>query len=139
MAGAAGGVYATHMRSEMADILDAMHEAGDCAFDAGVPLIISHHKCAGPDNWGRTQETLPLIDELAKRQEISMDVYPYVAGSTVLREDLVDGIIRLISVGGEHGYRAVTWAERSEDRRLIGYYRTLRAAANSAADPGARV
>lgn len=91
-----GGVYATHMRSEMADILDAMHEASDCAFDAGVPLIISHHKCAGPGNWGRTRETLPLIEELAKRQEISMDVYPYVAGSTVLREDLVDGIIDVL-------------------------------------------
>jgi N-acyl-D-amino-acid deacylase len=90
------GVYATHMRSEMADILDAMHEASDCAFEAGVPLIISHHKCAGPTNWGRTKETLPLIDELAGRQDISMDVYPYVAGSTVLREDLVDGIIEVM-------------------------------------------
>ncbi|HET6828743.1 MAG TPA: D-aminoacylase [Ramlibacter sp.] len=88
-----GGVYATHMRSEMAQILEAMHEASDCAFQAGVPLIISHHKCAGPANWGRTRETLPLIEKLAQRQAISMDVYPYVAGSTVLREDLVDGII----------------------------------------------
>lgn len=91
-----GGVYATHLRSEMADILDAMHEASDTAFDAGVPLIISHHKCAGPANWGRTAETLPLIDDLARRQEIAMDVYPYVAGSTVLREDLVDGIIDVL-------------------------------------------
>ena len=54
------GVYATHLRSEMADILDAMHEASDTAFAAGVPLIISHHKCAGPANWGRTLQTLPL-------------------------------------------------------------------------------
>lgn len=88
-----GGVYATHMRSEMADILEAMHEASDCAFEAGVPLVISHHKCAGPANWGRTRETLPLIDALAARQDIAMDVYPYVAGSTVLREDLVDEVI----------------------------------------------
>jgi N-acyl-D-amino-acid deacylase len=56
-------------------------------------MIISHHKCAGPANWGRTLQTLPLIEALAKRQEIAMDVYPYVAGSTVLREDLVDEII----------------------------------------------
>jgi len=91
-----GGVYATHMRSEMADILEAMHEAGDCAFEAGVPLVISHHKCAGPANWGRTRQTLPLIDTLAQRQDIAMDVYPYVAGSTVLREDLVDGIIDIM-------------------------------------------
>jgi N-acyl-D-amino-acid deacylase len=88
-----GGVYTTHMRTEMASILEAMHEASDTAFEAGVPLIISHHKCAGPQNWGRTLETLPLIEQLAKRQDIAMDVYPYVAGSTVLREDLVDEII----------------------------------------------
>ncbi len=91
-----GGIYATHMRSEMADILEAMHEASDCAFEAGVPLVISHHKCAGPANWGRTRETLPLIDTLALRQDIAMDVYPYVAGSTVLREDLVDGVIEVM-------------------------------------------
>ena len=88
-----GGVYATHLRSEMASILEAMHEAGDTAFSAGVPLVLSHHKCAGPANWGRTLQTLPLVEALAQRQEISMDVYPYVAGSTVLREDLVDGVI----------------------------------------------
>jgi N-acyl-D-amino-acid deacylase len=96
-----GGVYATHLRSEMAQIIEALHEAGDCAFAAGVPLVISHHKCAGPANWGRTRETLPLIEALAARQPIAMDVYPYVAGSTVLREDLVDGVIDVM----------LTWSE----------------------------
>jgi N-acyl-D-amino-acid deacylase len=90
------GVYATHLRTEMADILDAMHEASDTAFAAGVPLIMSHHKCAGPANWGRTLQTLPLIDRLNERQEVAIDVYPYVAGSTVLREDLVDGVIDVL-------------------------------------------
>lgn len=41
-------------------------------------------------------------------------------------------VVRLLSVGGELGYRAVTWAERSEDRTLIGYYRNLRAATMAA-------
>jgi N-acyl-D-amino-acid deacylase len=100
-----GGVYATHLRSEMAQIIEALHEAGDCAFDAGVPLVISHHKCAGPANWGRTRETLPLIDALAARQPIAMDVYPYVAGSTVLREDLVDGVIDVM----------LTWSDAFPD------------------------
>ena len=88
-----GGVYTTHLRSEMQHIIEALHEAGDTAFAGGVPLVISHHKCAGPANWGRTTETLPLIEQLAKRQPVAMDVYPYTAGSTVLREDLVDGVI----------------------------------------------
>lgn len=38
-------------------------------------------------------------------------------------------VIRLIEVRGERGYRVVTWAPASEQRRLVGYYRTLRSAA----------
>lgn len=37
-------------------------------------------------------------------------------------------IVRLLQIGGERGYRCVTWAQRSEDRRLVGYFLTLRAA-----------
>lgn len=91
-----GGVYATHIRDELAGILPALQEAALTAKQSGLPLVISHHKCAGPANWGRTKETLPLIEELAKGQPIGMDVYPYTAGSTVLREDLVDGIIDVL-------------------------------------------
>lgn len=91
-----GAIYTTHLRDEMQAIIEALHEAGDTAFKAGVPLVISHHKCAGPANWGRTVETLPLIEQLAARQPLAMDVYPYVAGSTVLREDMVDGIIDIM-------------------------------------------
>jgi N-acyl-D-amino-acid deacylase len=91
-----GGVYATHLRDEMAAILEAMFEAADTAFEAGVPLIFSHHKCAGPANWGRTRETLPLVERFAARQDVGLDVYPYLAGSTVLREDLVDGVIEVL-------------------------------------------
>lgn len=41
-------------------------------------------------------------------------------------------VVRALEVAGERGYRAVTWAERSEDRQLIGYWRTLRAACEGA-------
>ena len=50
----------------------------------------------------------------------------------VSQGELRYAVIVLLELGGERGYRAVTWAERSEDRRLIGYYRTLRAAAMAA-------
>jgi len=94
-------VYATHIRDELAGILPALQEAALTARQSGLPLVISHHKCAGPDNWGRTRETLPLIEQLARGQEIGMDVYPYTAGSTVLREDLVDGVIDILITGSE--------------------------------------
>ncbi len=96
-----GGVYATHIRDELAGILPALQEAALTARQSGLPLVISHHKCAGPANWGRTRETLPLIEQLAQGQEIGMDVYPYTAGSTVLREDLVDGIIDVLITGSD--------------------------------------
>ncbi len=101
VAAQAGGVYATHIRDELDGIVAAMEEAARTARRAGLPLVLSHHKCAGPANWGRTHETLALMDHLATRQAIGLDVYPYTAGSTVLREDLVDGLIDIIITGSE--------------------------------------
>lgn len=96
-----GGLYATHVRDELQGILEAVDEAATAARLAGATLVLSHHKCAGPANWGRTCETLPLIERLARTQPIGMDVYPYTAGSTVLREDLVDGVIDILVTGSE--------------------------------------
>ena len=96
-----GGVYATHIRDELEGILDAMLEAAGTAKQSGLPLVLSHHKCAGSANWGRTLQTLPLVDKLAQEQELAMDVYPYTAGSTVLREDLVDGVIDILITRSE--------------------------------------
>lgn len=86
---AAGGVYATHMRDETVNVLASIDEAVATAGTARLPLVISHHKCAGPENWGRTRETLPHIEAAAARQPVNLDVYPYTAGSTTLRADLV--------------------------------------------------
>ena len=96
VAGDAGGIYTTHIRNEMNDVFAALDEAFDAARRGNVPVVISHHKCAGPQNWGRTTQTLAHIDAARARQPIGLDAYPYVAGSTVLRADLVDGIIDVI-------------------------------------------
>lgn len=96
-----GGVYATHIRDELEGILPALQEAAQTARQAGLPLVLSHHKCAGAANWGRTRETLPLIDALGRGQPVSLDVYPYTAGSTVLRTDLVDGVIDILITGSQ--------------------------------------
>jgi N-acyl-D-amino-acid deacylase len=49
-----------------------------------VPVVVSHHKCAGAKNWGRTRETLAFFDEMRQRQEIACDCYPYSASSSTL-------------------------------------------------------
>ncbi len=96
-----GGLYVTHIRSEMDGVLDAMQEAADAAGAGRVPWVLSHHKCAGPRNWGRTIETLALVDRLAAKQDVGLDAYPYTAGSTLLREDLVDGVIDILIARSE--------------------------------------
>lgn len=78
------GLYTTHMRTEYDGIIDAMLEAFQVGRHGQVPVQISHHKCAGANNWGRTTETLALIEKYQQRQEINCDVYPYRAGSSNL-------------------------------------------------------
>ncbi len=91
-----GGVYATHMRDEMDMVLESIDEALATAGRARAQLVISHHKCAHPRNWGRTRETLPKLEAAARTQPVNVDVYPYVAGSTNLRMDLVTTEYRIM-------------------------------------------
>ncbi len=93
---AAGGIYTAHIRDEYDGVAEALTEAFDVSRDGRVPLVISHHKCAGVKNWGRSGETLDLIDRARAGQSVHLDCYPYAAGSTVLREDLADGQIDVL-------------------------------------------
>ena len=95
------GVYTAHLRDEYDYVLDALQEAVETASQGQVPLIVSHHKCAGMQNWGRTTETLALLDEAGKTQPVNIDCYPYTAGSSVLDPELVDGRIKIL----------VTWSK----------------------------
>ncbi len=82
-------VYATHMRDEGDHVVEAVEETLRTGRDAGVPVVISHHKCAGRSNYGRSGETLKLIDEARAGQAAGLDVYPYTASSTVLLPEFV--------------------------------------------------
>ncbi len=81
---AAGGLYVTHMRDESKDVLRSIEETLQIGRAVNAPVVISHHKCAMPENYGRSVETLPRIDAAAQTQRVDFDVYPYAAGSTVL-------------------------------------------------------
>ena len=79
-----GGMYVTHMRDEANDVLLSIEETLKIGRAVDVPVVISHHKCSMPENFGRSVETLPLIDKGAEGQQVDFDIYPYAAGSTVL-------------------------------------------------------
>jgi N-acyl-D-amino-acid deacylase len=80
----AGGLYVTHMRDEGEHVIDSIEETLKIGRDVGAPVVISHHKCSLPENFGRSLQTLPLIERAAAKQRVDFDVYPYHAGSTVL-------------------------------------------------------
>lgn len=84
---AAGGIYVTHMRDEADHVLQSIEETLKIGRDTGSPVVISHHKCSMPENYGRSTETLAAIEAAAAKQTVEFDVYPYAAGSTVLMPD----------------------------------------------------
>ena len=92
---AAGAVYTTHLRSETEAILDAMEEAFEIGRLSRVPVIISHLKCAGVDNWGRSGEVLRALDRARVSQEVGCDCYPYAAGSSTLDLRQIDERVKI--------------------------------------------
>ncbi len=82
LAGSAGALYTTHMRNEGDHLLEAVEEALQIGVEANVHTHISHHKAAGAANWGKVVPSLARIDSaIAAGQRVSLDVYPYTAGS----------------------------------------------------------
>ena len=79
-----GGVYCTHMRNEGDDVMKSLEETFRIGREAGVPVVISHHKLVGVKNFGRSTETLKFIAEQMRHQPICLDCYPYPASSTIL-------------------------------------------------------
>lgn len=79
------GVFVVHQRSEADNILDSMKEIIRIGKESGVRIHFSHFKVCGKNNWDKLDNMLALLDE-AKSEglQISLDQYPYVAGSTML-------------------------------------------------------
>ncbi|MDP4639152.1 MAG: D-aminoacylase [Pseudomonadales bacterium] len=77
-----GALYTTHMRNEGDKLLEAIEETLTIGLESDVHVHISHHKSAGKPNWGKVRESLARVDEaLGRGQRVTLDVYPYTAGS----------------------------------------------------------
>jgi N-acyl-D-amino-acid deacylase len=94
-------LYTTHMRDEGDRVVTSLRETFEIGSASGAAVVISHHKCAGRANHGRSRETLALIDEARLHQRVGLDVYPYIAGSTMLDPDRSMGATRIV----------VTWSK----------------------------
>ncbi len=102
----AGALYTTHMRNEGNAVIDSLDESFAAGRAAGVPVVISHHKTIGRENFGRTAETLPVIAAAMERQEVGLDAYPYIASSTVLSAAQAERSLKVL----------VTWSRSAPEQ-----------------------
>ncbi|MEO0279022.1 MAG: amidohydrolase family protein, partial [candidate division WOR-3 bacterium] len=79
-----GGVYATHIRGQGEQFLEAVEEAITIGRNAGVSVQLSHHS-PNPGMWGRTIESLIMIKRAREAGvDVTCDKHGYVYGSTSL-------------------------------------------------------
>jgi dihydroorotase/N-acyl-D-amino-acid deacylase len=90
VAGAMGGIHISHMREETAKVADSVRETIEIGEQGGLPTQVTHHKIIGKANWGRSVETLRLVDEArARGVDVTIDQYPYTASATAIGSALV--------------------------------------------------
>ena len=117
-----GGLLAAHIRGEGNRLIESVKEVIWIAQKAGVPLHISHLKAAGRRNWGKASEAMALIAEArAQGWDVTCDVYPYNASSTMLTTllppwTLEGGIGRTLERLRDPSLRAKVKAELCEER-----------------------
>jgi N-acyl-D-amino-acid deacylase len=82
-------LVAMHLRDEANGIDEALREAFAVGKAVGCPLVLSHHKLIGRANYGRSVQTLSMIEEAARSMSVCLDCYPYDASSTMLLPERV--------------------------------------------------
>jgi N-acyl-D-aspartate/D-glutamate deacylase len=110
-----GGLYASHIRSEGAGLLDAVAEAIEIGQRAGCAVHLSHFKASKPPNWGKVKQSCAMVEKArAAGRSVTCDQYPYRASSTSLAALTIP-----------------TWAREGSNKQLIKRI--------DAADTGARI
>lgn len=85
VAGRMSGIHISHMRNEADGVLDSVRETIEIGEKGGLPTQVTHHKIIGTPNWGRSEETIRLVEEArARGVDVTIDQYPYTASSTGL-------------------------------------------------------
>lgn len=85
-----GAIYTTHMRDEGDGLIASVRETLETGLAAGVGVVISHHKCSGEQNFGKSIQTLAMIKAARANGPVGLDVYPYDAGSTALLPEFTE-------------------------------------------------
>lgn len=107
--GPAGALYTTHLRDESAEILSALEEAFAVGRGAGVPVVLSHHKVTGKDNFGMTTRKHTRTRPQSPLAHSTRTVLPVVDAQ------------RELSVGFSESLKAIAAAQRCQPVALDVY------------------
>ena len=78
-----GGIYTSHLRDEGLEVIASVEEAINISKEANIRVILTHHKVIGKPMWGKSKQTLELVDQARSRGlDIQIDQYPYNASYT---------------------------------------------------------
>jgi N-acyl-D-amino-acid deacylase len=109
------GLYATHMRNEGTEVIEAIRESIQIGEQAGLPVEISHFKISARKLWGKSDLTLGLVREARKRGlALTVDQYAYPASSTSLDVRLPEW---LLAGGRAEGKKRL--AEKATRERVV--------------------
>jgi N-acyl-D-amino-acid deacylase len=90
-----GGFYASHVRGETDEVLDAIREAIYIGEIAEVPVQISHMKVINKRNWGDMKEYLEIMKAArARGMDITGDQYPWRASGPAAHYTLYRLLVR---------------------------------------------
>jgi dihydroorotase/N-acyl-D-amino-acid deacylase len=80
-----GGIYTSHLRKEGLGLLEGVGEAIEIGRQAGIPIVLTHHKAVGTPMWGKSVVTLAMVDSARRAGvDVMIDQYPYTATHTGL-------------------------------------------------------
>ena len=114
VAGEMGGIHTSHMRDEAAGVLDSVRETIRIGEEGSLPTMITHHKVAGVRNWGKSVDTIRLIEEArARGVDVSADQYPYTASQTSL-----EALLPRWALEGERSALLKRLADPAERKRI---------------------
>ncbi len=116
-----GGIYASHIRGEGAEVVQSVREAIEIGERGGLPVEIFHLKVAHQPGWGVLMDSIRLVVEAARARnvDVAADMYVYTAGGTGLEATIPSWAFE----GGRDSLR-VRLADPATRARLKGEVKT---------------
>jgi N-acyl-D-aspartate/D-glutamate deacylase len=99
-----GGIYASHIRGEGAEVVQSVRELITIAERAGMPGEVFHLKAAYQPGWGVLMDSVRALIESARARgvDVAANLYVYTAGGTGLNATIASWAFE----GGDDSLRA---------------------------------